>query len=94
MKHDYLNSLGALLIRAGRYQDGIERLKERMKASGGEGGIHDWILLALGHHDLGNTGTHACGFISFHCIAHSHLSLHAAHVQCNAMKWRTRAVMI
>jgi len=49
----YLNTLGAALYRAGRFQEAISRLEEGMRQSGGEG-FEDWTFLALAHHRLGH----------------------------------------
>jgi tetratricopeptide (TPR) repeat protein len=48
-----LNTLGAALYRAGRYDEAIRRLEEAIQARGGE---HpgDWPFLALAHHRLGH----------------------------------------
>jgi len=61
-KHDCLTSLGSLLIRSGFYQDGIDRLKEGMKAVDGEGLVHDWIFLAMAYHHIGNPNEAAIWF--------------------------------
>jgi WD40 repeat protein/serine/threonine protein kinase/tetratricopeptide (TPR) repeat protein len=50
-----LNTLGAVLYRAGRYREAIARLREGMQASKGQGGIHDWVFLAMAHHRQGET---------------------------------------
>jgi WD40 repeat protein/tetratricopeptide (TPR) repeat protein len=54
LKHSLLNTLGAVLYRAGRYQEAVARLQEGIKA-GGQGGFHDWVFLALAHHRLGHS---------------------------------------
>jgi WD40 repeat protein/tetratricopeptide (TPR) repeat protein len=48
-----LNTLGAVLYRAGRHRDAIARLREGMAAASSEGTEHDWVFLALAHHALG-----------------------------------------
>jgi tetratricopeptide (TPR) repeat protein len=50
-----LNTLGAALYRAGRYEDAIARLDESVQASGGPGVPQDWVYLAMAHHKKGNT---------------------------------------
>jgi tetratricopeptide (TPR) repeat protein len=54
-KAGMLNTLGAVLYRAGRYQDAVARLNEAVAAQGGPGGIEDWLLLALAYHGLGKS---------------------------------------
>jgi hypothetical protein len=48
----YLNTLGAALCRAGRFQEAISRLEEGIRPRGGESSVQDWIFLALAHHRL------------------------------------------
>jgi WD40 repeat protein/tetratricopeptide (TPR) repeat protein len=50
-KHGALNTLGALLYRAGRWREAVERLREAIQ--GGQGGAADWVFLAMAHHRLG-----------------------------------------
>jgi tetratricopeptide (TPR) repeat protein len=52
-KPNVLNTLGAALYRAGRYDQAIGRLEEAIQARGGE---HpgDWPFLAMAHHRLGH----------------------------------------
>ncbi len=50
-----LNTLGAILYRAGRYQEAVDRLDAGLAARKTEGLPHDWAFLALAHHRLGNT---------------------------------------
>ena len=52
-KHAVLNTLGAALYRAGRYDEAIRRLEEAIQARGGE---HpgDWPFLAMAHQRLGH----------------------------------------
>jgi tetratricopeptide (TPR) repeat protein len=50
----HLNTLGVILFRAGRYQEAIDRLNERVKAGEGTGAPVDWVFLAMAHHRLGN----------------------------------------
>jgi hypothetical protein len=49
-----LNTLGAVLYRAGRSDEAIARLNESVKASGGNGAPSDWVFLAMAHHKNGN----------------------------------------
>jgi tetratricopeptide (TPR) repeat protein len=54
-KANRLNTLGAALYRAGRYDEAIRRLEEGMQARGDGLGIpDDWSLLAMAHHRLGH----------------------------------------
>jgi tetratricopeptide (TPR) repeat protein len=54
-KRNYLNTLGAALYRAGRYDEAIRRLEEAIQARpGGQGIPADWSLLAMAHHRLGH----------------------------------------
>ena len=56
LEHDFLNTLGALLFRAGKYDECIRRLKESMaKTEKGLGDTSDWALLAMAHQALGQT---------------------------------------
>jgi tetratricopeptide (TPR) repeat protein len=48
-----LNTLGAALYRAGRFDDAIRRLEESILARGGEHPT-DWPWLAMAHHRLGH----------------------------------------
>jgi WD40 repeat protein/serine/threonine protein kinase/tetratricopeptide (TPR) repeat protein len=52
----YLNTLGAYLYRAGRYEDAVRRLNEAMKGRPGGGSAFDWVFLAMAHHRLGHAG--------------------------------------
>jgi WD40 repeat protein len=51
---DQLNTLGALLYRAGRYADAVKRLEEGIARRDKVGTVHDWLFLALAHHRLGH----------------------------------------
>jgi WD40 repeat protein/serine/threonine protein kinase/tetratricopeptide (TPR) repeat protein len=55
-KHGVLNTLGAVLYRAGRYQEAVKRLTEGIAAEKGNGLIQDWVFLAMAHHRLGQAG--------------------------------------
>jgi tetratricopeptide (TPR) repeat protein len=50
-----LNTLGAALYRAGRFDEAIRCLEDAMKArGGGQGHPTDWPFLAMAHHRLGH----------------------------------------
>ncbi len=53
-KHLALNTLGATLYRAGRFDDALRRLEEGMKARNGAEEPFDWPFLAMAHHCLGH----------------------------------------
>ena len=53
-KPNSLNTLGAALYRAGRFQKAISRLEEGIRKQGGESVPQDWVFLAMAHHQLGN----------------------------------------
>jgi hypothetical protein len=53
-KSDVLNSLGAALYRAGRFEEAIRRLNESSKTRGDEGGPKGLAFLAMAHHRLGH----------------------------------------
>jgi tetratricopeptide (TPR) repeat protein len=50
----YLNTLGAVLYRAGRHRDAIATLQKGIKLSG-TSDLEDWVFLGLAHHALGET---------------------------------------
>jgi tetratricopeptide (TPR) repeat protein len=50
----YLNTLGAALYRAGRYDEAIRRLQEGIERRGGASLPEDWPFLAMAHHRLGH----------------------------------------
>jgi tetratricopeptide (TPR) repeat protein len=52
-RHLFLNTLGALLYRAGRHQGAIDRLMEGIKARSGREVPQDWAFLAMAAHKLG-----------------------------------------
>jgi len=53
-KADYLDTLGAALFRAGRFEDAAQRLKEGIQLRDGRGVPKDWVFLAMAHHRLGH----------------------------------------
>ncbi len=53
-KHIALNTLGAALYRAGRFEDAIRRLEEGIKLRNSEEEPGDWPFLAMAHHALGH----------------------------------------
>jgi eukaryotic-like serine/threonine-protein kinase len=53
-KHIALNTLGAALYRAGRFEEAIGRLEEAIKARNGAGEPLDWPWLAMAHFRLGH----------------------------------------
>ena len=48
-RHDRLNTLGAVLCRAGRYPEARQRLNEGIRAGGQDAYAADWLFLALAH---------------------------------------------
>jgi tetratricopeptide (TPR) repeat protein len=52
-RHALLNTHGAVLYRAGRYREAVDRLHKALEIHGQEGVFHDWVFLALAHHRLG-----------------------------------------
>ncbi len=51
---NYLNTLGAALVRAGRYEEAVRRLEDAIQFGDGKGTWADWLVLALAHHHLGH----------------------------------------
>jgi tetratricopeptide (TPR) repeat protein len=51
--YNELNTLGGILVRAGRTEEAIARLKEAIRLRRGSDQVSDELLLALAHHDLG-----------------------------------------
>ena len=49
-----MNTLGAALYRAGRFEESIRRLEEGIRERGGESLPQDWVFLALAHQQLGH----------------------------------------
>jgi tetratricopeptide (TPR) repeat protein len=54
LKQSTLNTLGAALYRAGRFDEALRRLGESIRGQGGEGKPQDWVFLAMAHHRRGN----------------------------------------
>src|SRR5262249_48840296 len=52
-RYEELNTLGAALLRAGRYQEAVARLKEALARRGKSDKPLDELLLALAYHHLG-----------------------------------------
>jgi eukaryotic-like serine/threonine-protein kinase len=50
-----LNTLGAALYRAGRFDEAVRRLEEGIKNRGGSGVPQDWVFLAMSHLKLGHS---------------------------------------
>jgi uncharacterized protein HemY len=51
-----LNTLGAMLYRARRWEEAVQRLKEAVaKSQGKKGSASDWLFLAMAHQELGHT---------------------------------------
>ena len=50
----YLNTVGAALYRAGRFEESIRCLEEGIQKRIGESLPQDWVFLALAHHQLGH----------------------------------------
>ncbi len=53
-KASYLNTLGAAVYRAGRFDDAIRRLEEGIQLRNETSGPQDWVFLAMAHHRLGH----------------------------------------
>lgn len=53
-KANCLNTLGAALYRAGRFDDAIRRLEEGIRLRGGASVAQDWAFLAMAHQCLGH----------------------------------------
>jgi WD40 repeat protein/tetratricopeptide (TPR) repeat protein len=54
LRHDLLNTLGAVLFRGGRFEEAVARLTEGIHDSGGQGVFEDWVFLALAYHRMGH----------------------------------------
>jgi tetratricopeptide (TPR) repeat protein len=50
----YLNTLGAALYRAGKFEEAVQQLSEAIKVHGEGGTYTDWLFLAMAHHRLGH----------------------------------------
>jgi WD40 repeat protein/serine/threonine protein kinase len=50
----YLNTLGAALYRAGKFEQAVNRLNEAIQTQEEEGTYADWLFLAMAHHRLGH----------------------------------------
>jgi hypothetical protein len=53
VRHAYLNTIGGVLLRAGRYADAVQRLNEGIVTTDDKGTKQDWLLMALASHHLG-----------------------------------------
>ncbi len=51
---DRLNTLGALLYRAGRFEDAVKRLEQAIARRDKVGTVHDILFLAMAHQRLGH----------------------------------------
>jgi len=52
----YLQTLGAILYRAGRCEDALRTLNEACAAHGKGGNAYNWFVMAMAHHGLGHAG--------------------------------------
>src|SRR5262249_28445176 len=52
VRHAYLNTHGAVLYRAGRFEEAAKVLREGMSLHPNGGEFHDWLFLALAAHRL------------------------------------------
>ncbi len=52
-RHTFLNTRGAVLYRAGRFEESAKVLREGMSFHPG-GAFHDWVFLALAEHRIGH----------------------------------------
>jgi WD40 repeat protein/serine/threonine protein kinase len=50
-----LNTLGAVLFRAGRFEEAIKAIERSIEAHGAGGAVYDALFLAMAHHKLGHT---------------------------------------
>jgi len=53
-RHVFLNTRGAVLYRAGRFEEAAKGLREGMSLHPNGGEFHDWLFLALAEHRLGH----------------------------------------
>jgi tetratricopeptide (TPR) repeat protein len=49
-----LNTLGAILYRAGRFEDAVRQLRRSVEVQGADGTPYDALFLAMAHHQLGH----------------------------------------
>jgi tetratricopeptide (TPR) repeat protein len=49
-----LNTLGAILYRAGRFEEAVRQLRRSVEVHGADGTPHDALFLAMAHHQLGH----------------------------------------
>jgi tetratricopeptide (TPR) repeat protein len=49
----FANTLGAVLYRAGKYEEAIKQLEAAIKLTGRDGTAGDWLFLAMAQHQLG-----------------------------------------
>jgi tetratricopeptide (TPR) repeat protein len=52
-RHAYLNTIGGVCLRAGRYKEAVKHLKNALASTNDGGSKQDWLLLALAYHHLG-----------------------------------------
>jgi hypothetical protein len=50
----FVNTRGAVLYRAGRFEEATKALREGMSLHYAGGDFHDWLFLALAEHRLGH----------------------------------------
>ncbi|HVJ80446.1 MAG TPA: hypothetical protein VNC50_05190, partial [Planctomycetia bacterium] len=55
-RHVFLNTRGAVLYRAGRFEEAAKSIREGMTFHDQGGIFHDWLFLALAEHRLGRAG--------------------------------------
>jgi hypothetical protein len=55
-RHGFSNTHGAVLYRAGRFEEAAKVLKECIRTHADGGNFRDWLFLALAEHRLGHTG--------------------------------------
>ena len=61
-KANNLNTLGAAVYRAGRFEEAIRRLEEGIQLRNGISVPQDWVFLAMAHHRLGHRDQ-ACRYL-------------------------------
>ena len=52
IRHAYLNTVGGVFLRAGRYKEAVKHLKDALASTADGGSKQDWLLLALAYHHL------------------------------------------